>query len=104
MLAWVALLCAGLLEIVWAGGLKQIDWSRPVTVMWPLGALAGSMALLIWAVRVIPIGTAYAVWTGIGAVGAAAIGMYLYAEPATWPRLACIGLILAGVIGLRVFS
>lgn len=102
MLAWAALIAAGVLEIVWTGGLKQMQLARPISIMWPMAALVGSMGLLVWAVRSIPIGTAYAVWTGIGAVGAVAIGMYLYAEPATWPRLACIGLIVAGVIGLKV--
>lgn len=104
MFAWVALLGAGLLEIVWAAGLKQVIWAKPLTLAWLLGPLLGSMALLIFAARTIPIGTAYAVWTGIGALGAALIGMGFYAEPVTWQRLACIGLILAGVIGLRVFS
>lgn len=104
MWAWAALLGAGLLEILWAAGLKQVSWDRPMTLLWLFAPLAGSMALLIVAARTIPIGTAYAVWTGIGAVGAAAIGMAFYAEPASWPRLACIGLIVAGVVGLRVFS
>jgi quaternary ammonium compound-resistance protein SugE len=104
MIAWAALLGAGLLEIVWAAGLKQVIWARPLTLAWLLGPLAGSMALLIFAVRTIPIGTAYAIWTGIGVLGAAVIGMAFYAEPANWQRLVCIGLILAGVIGLRVFS
>lgn len=103
MLAWAALLAAGVLEIVWAGGLKSMQLARPLSVLWPMAALLGSMGLLFSAVRTIPIGTAYAVWTGIGAAGTAALGIALFAEPASWPRLVCIGLIVVGVIGLKVW-
>ena len=104
MMAWLALIGAGILEIFWAIGLKQFSWAKPLSLFWLLAPLAGSMALLMVAARTIPIGTAYAVWTGIGILGAAVIGMAFYAEPVNWQRLVCIGLILAGVIGLRVYS
>lgn len=104
MMAWMALIGAGILEIFWAIGLKHFGWAKPLYLFWLLAPLAGSMALLMMAARTIPIGTAYAVWTGIGAAGVALLGIWLYSEPVSWPRLACIGLILAGVIGLRVFS
>lgn len=104
MMAWIALIGAGILEILWAIGLKQFSWAKPLFLVWLLAPLVGSMALLTMAARTIPIGTAYAVWTGIGAAGVALLGMWLYSEPVSWPRLACIGLILVGVIGLRVFS
>lgn len=104
MWAWAALLGAGLLEVIWAAGLKQVSWARPFSLIMLLVPLAGSMALLIAAARTIPIGTAYAVWTGIGAVGAALVGMYFFGEPASLPRFLCIGLIVAGVIGLRLFA
>jgi quaternary ammonium compound-resistance protein SugE len=102
-LAWVILFIAGLLEIVWAVGLK---YTEGFTRLWPSVAtgvaLVGSMVLLGVAVRTLPLGTAYAVWTGIGTVGTAVLGIVLFREPATAMRLACIGLILAGIIGLRL--
>ena len=102
-MAWVILFIAGLLEIVWAVGLK---YTEGFTRLWPTVAtgvaLVASMALLGVAVRTLPLGTAYAVWTGIGTVGTAVLGIVLFREPATAVRLACIGLILAGIIGLRL--
>jgi len=101
-MAWVALFIAGVLEIAWAVGLK---YTNGFTRLWPtLGtviALVASLGLLGLAVRTLPIGTAYAVWTGIGAAGTAILGLWLFQEPATALRLFCIGLILAGVAGLK---
>jgi quaternary ammonium compound-resistance protein SugE len=102
---WISLLVAGLLEIAWATGLKFTDgFSR----LWPsvgtVAAIAGSLFLLSVAVKTLPIGTAYAVWTGIGAVGTALLGIVLFGETAAAARLACIGLIVAGIIGLKAVS
>jgi len=104
-MAWLILVLAGLFEVTWAIGLKYTEgFSR----FWPsvgtLVAMAASVALLGLAVRTLPIGTAYAVWTGIGAVGAVILGIVLFHEPASAPRLLCVGLILAGIIGLKLVS
>jgi quaternary ammonium compound-resistance protein SugE len=102
-MAWVVLFVAGLLEIGWAVGLK---YTEGFTRLWPtVGtavALIASMSLLAMALRTLPLGTAYAVWTGIGAVGTAILGIVLFREPATAMRLVCIGLIVAGIIGLKL--
>ena len=104
-MAWVILFVAGLFEIGWAVGLK---YTEGFTRLWPtVGtavALIVSMVLLGVAVRTLPLGTAYAVWTGIGTVGTAVLGIVLFREPATAMRLICIGLILAGIIGLKLAS
>jgi quaternary ammonium compound-resistance protein SugE len=102
-MAWLYLAVAGLLEIGWAVGLKYTEgFTRP----WPTAAtvvsMIASLGLLGLATRDLPIGTAYAVWTGIGAAGTALLGLWLFAEPATPARLACIGLIVAGVVGLKL--
>ncbi len=105
MQAWIMLGLAGLFEIVWAIGLKYADG---FTRLWPsvitIAAMIVSMYLLALAVRTLPIGTAYAVWTGIGAVGAALLGMMLFAESANLVRLGCIALIVAGIVGLKLSS
>jgi quaternary ammonium compound-resistance protein SugE len=105
MQAWIMLGLAGLFEIVWAVGLKYADG---FTKLWPsvitIAAMVISMYLLALAARTLPIGTAYAVWTGIGAVGAALLGMMLFAESASLVRLACIALIVAGIAGLKLSS
>jgi quaternary ammonium compound-resistance protein SugE len=102
MNAWVILLLAGLLETAWAVGLK---YSAGFTRLWPsvftATAMAASLYLLAQAVRVLPLGTAYAVWTGIGAIGAVLWGLVFFDEPANAARLVCIVLILAGILGLR---
>lgn len=102
---WVILVIAGLFEITWAIGLKYTDG---FTRFWPtvgtLIALVISMGLLGLAVRSLPIGTAYAVWTGIGAVGTVILGIVLMGDPATPARLVCVGLILAGIIGLKILT
>ena len=104
-MAWTYLLLAGLFEIGFALGLKHTDG---FTRLWPsLGtaaAAAVSLYLMTLAMRSIPVGTAYAVWTGIGAVGVATLGIALLGESASPARLACIGLIVAGVIGLKLAS
>lgn len=103
--AWAVLFVAGLLEIVWALGLKASEgftrWLPSVVVV---VAAAASFWLLALAMRVLPAGTAYAVWTGIGAAGTAVLGMVLFGESAAALRLACIGLIVAGVLGLKFAS
>ena len=96
---------AAALEVGWAIGLK---YTMGFTRLWPsvgtIAAMAVSMYLLAVAARALPIGTAYAVWTGIGAVGTAALGILLFSEPANAGRLICIGMIVCGVAGLKVFS
>jgi quaternary ammonium compound-resistance protein SugE len=105
MQAWIMLAGAGLLEIVWAIGLKYADgFTKPVPTAITIAAMAASMWLLAMAARDLPIGTAYAVWTGIGAVGAALLGIMLFNESANVARLACIGLIVAGIVGLKLSS
>tara|TARA_R110000782_G_scaffold102483_10_gene189600 strand:- start:11727 stop:12080 length:354 start_codon:yes stop_codon:yes gene_type:complete len=105
MLAWTLLFVAGLLEIGWAVGLKYTQgFTRPVPTVLTVASMAASMALLGLAVRHLPIGTAYAVWTGIGTVGTALLGIYLFKEPATAARLVCIGLIVSGILGLKFLA
>jgi len=104
-MAWFVLFIAGLMEVGWAIGLKYTDgFSRLVPSLLTLAAMAASILLLGWALKTLPIGTAYAVWTGIGAVGTAALGIWLLGEPATAARLACIGLIVAGIAGLKIVT
>jgi quaternary ammonium compound-resistance protein SugE len=104
-MAWTYLFIAGLLEIGWAIGLKYTDgFSR----LWPsIGtvlAMILSLAFLGLALKTLPVGTAYAVWTGIGAIGTVILGIVLFAEPATALRLGCVGLILGGIIGLKLVT
>ena len=104
-MAWSILFVAGLLEIIWAIGLKYTEgFTRLVPSAVTLAAMAGSVILLGLALKSLPVGTAYAVWTGIGAVGTATLGMVLFGEPATAFRLASIGLIVAGIIGLKLVT
>ena len=102
-MTWVILFVAGLFEIAWAVGLK---YTEGFTRLWPtvatIVALVASMTLLGIALRTLPLGTAYAVWTGIGSVGTAVLGIVLFREPATVMRLVCIGLIVTGIIGLKL--
>ncbi|PIT11121.1 multidrug transporter [Snodgrassella alvi] len=101
-MAWLSLLLAGLLEVVWAIGLK---YSQNFTKLTPsiitLVALVGSFLLLAQSMRSLPVGTAYAVWTGIGAVGATIVGIIVFREPAGVMRLISLGLIIIGIIGLK---
>jgi quaternary ammonium compound-resistance protein SugE len=102
---WLWLTLAGLLEVVWAVGLKYTDgFSRLVPSTVTLVAMIGSVYFLALAVRTIPIGTGYAVWTGIGAVGVAILGMILFDEPRTLMRIASILLIVAGIAGLKLVT
>lgn len=104
-MAWAYLLLAGLFEIGFAIGLKYIEG---FTRLWPSVATVVAASISLWlltqALRTIPVGTAYAVWTGIGAVGVATLGVMLFSESASPARLGCIALIVAGVVGLKLFS
>lgn len=103
--AWLFLLLAGLLEVAWAIGLKYTDgFTRLVPSVLTAAAIAGSMALLALALRDLPVGTAYAVWTGIGTVGTAILGMVLFGESTATIRLVCIGLIVMGILGLKLVT
>jgi quaternary ammonium compound-resistance protein SugE len=105
MSAWLVLLVAGAFEAVWAIGLAYTDgFTEPVASVVTLGAMAVSVYLLSQAVQTIPVGTAYAVWTGIGAVSTAILGVYLFDEPVSALRAACILLIVVGIAGLQVTS
>ena len=102
---WVVLTVAGLFEIGWAVGLKYSDgFSKPLPSALTVVAMAFSLWLLAVAMKTIPVGTAYAVWTGIGAVGVAVLGMLLFGESRELLRVACLFLIIAGIIGLRLIS
>lgn len=102
---WLILFLAGLFEIGWAIGLKYTEgFSRLVPSVLTVGAMIISIVLLGVALKTLPVGTAYAVWTGIGAVGTAALGISLFDEPATAARLASIGLIVAGIVGLKLVT
>lgn len=100
---WIYLLVAGLLEVVWAIGLK---YTEGFTRLWPSvitgSAMAASIVLLAMAVKTLPIGTAYAIWTGIGAVGAVILGIVLFGDSASPLRLACVGLVVLGMVGLKL--
>ena len=102
-MSWFFLILAGLLEVVWAVGLKYTEgFSRLWPTVWTLLSMAVSVWLLGVAVRTLPVGTAYAVWTGVGAVGTVLFGIVLFEEPTTVGRLVCVGLIVAGIVGLKL--
>ena len=104
-LPWIALIFAGLLEVCWAVGLKYTDgFRRPLPSVLVILAIAVSMFLLSWAARTLPIGTAYAVWVGIGAFGAAILGIALFDEPVTIARMGFLVLLLVAIVGLKVTS
>lgn len=101
--AWLLLAVAGLLEIAWAVGMKFTDgFSRPLPSVLVLNVALASFVLLGLAMKALPVGTAYAVWVGIGAAGAALLGILLFGEPATLARIGCVLLIVAGVVGLKL--
>jgi quaternary ammonium compound-resistance protein SugE len=104
-MAWIVLFVAGILEIGWAVGLK---YSEGFTRLWPtvatVSVMAVSLALLGVAVRTLPLGTAYAIWTGIGTVGTVFVGMWLFGEPVAFIRLFCVFLIVAGIVGLKIVT
>jgi quaternary ammonium compound-resistance protein SugE len=102
---WVLLVIAGLFEVGWAIGLKFTEgFTRPLPTALTVVSMVISLGLLGLALRDLPVGTAYAVWTGVGAVGTALLGIALFGDPATLPRLACIGLIVAGIAGLKLVT
>ena len=104
-MAWVYLTIAGVFEIGWAVGLKYSEgFSKPVPSLLTVVAMGFSIWLLALAMRTIPVGTAYAVWTGIGAIGVALLGIMLFGESREFLRIACLFLIIAGIIGLKVVS
>ncbi|MGM4885452.1 quaternary ammonium compound efflux SMR transporter SugE [Tardiphaga sp. 20_F10_N6_6] len=104
-MAWLLLFVAGLLEVGWAVGLKYTEgFTRLIPSVLTLISMTASVGMLALALKELPMGTAYAVWTGIGAVGTAALGMYLFGDPATVARITCIGLIVAGIAGLKLVS
>lgn len=104
-MAWIYLLIAGLLEVVWAIGLKYTEgFTKPVPTILTILCMIVSFVLLAQSLKTLPVGTAYAVWTGIGAVGTVLAGILLVGEPAEAKRLGCIVLILAGIVGLKIFS
>jgi quaternary ammonium compound-resistance protein SugE len=104
-MAWIYLVIAGLFEIVWATGLK---YTEGFTRVWPSVGTAIAMAVSVWllavALKTIPVGTGYAVWTGIGAVGTALMGIWLFGESRALLRIVCILLIVGGIVGLKLFS
>jgi len=104
-MVWLILVLAGLFEVGWAVGLK---YSEGFTRFWPSVATAAafilSVGLLGVTLRTLPLGTAYAVWTGIGAIGTAIVGMVVFREPATAARIACLGLIVVGIAGLKALN
>lgn len=102
-MAWALLVIAGLLEVGWAIGLKYTEgFTRPIPSVLTLGAMAGSVVLLGIAMKTLPVGTSYAVWVGVGAVGTAILGMVLFGESANAGRLISLGLIVAGIVGLKL--
>jgi quaternary ammonium compound-resistance protein SugE len=104
-MAWIYLFFAGIFEIGWAVGLKYTHgFTRLTPSLLTAAAMAVSLFLLGLALRSLPLGTAYAIWTGIGTIGTAILGIVLFAEPAAALRLACIGMIAAGIIGLKLVS
>ncbi|WP_174849541.1 quaternary ammonium compound efflux SMR transporter SugE [Yersinia artesiana] len=104
-MAWIILVIAGLLEVIWAIGLKYSHgFTRLTPSIVTLVAMAASVFLLAYAMKTLPAGTAYAVWTGIGAVGTAILGIMLLGESASLARVLSLGLILAGIIGLKLAS
>lgn len=107
-LAWTFLLLAGACEIAWPFGYKWSD-GLSITKLWPWGLIAialliGSFMLMGQAAKVLPMGTVYAVWTGLGAVGVSLAGMLFFNEPHHWPRLICLALVITGIIGLKFFT
>ncbi|GAB1362890.1 multidrug efflux SMR transporter [Rhodobacter sp.] len=102
-MAWIALFLAGILEVIWAWAMKASDG---FTKLWPTGVMVvtmlASFALLAWAMRSLPLGTAYAIWTGIGAFGSFVVGIVVLGEPATAMRLVAAGLILSGIVLMKI--
>ncbi len=105
VMAWFVLFLAGLLEIGWAVGLKYTEgFTRPLPTLLTVASMAGSLFLLGISLKSLPLGTAYAIWTGIGTLGTAVLGIALLGEAMSFPRLACIALIVIGIVGLKLAS
>lgn len=104
-MSWIILFIAGLLEIGWAIGLKYTHgFTKPLPTTLTILSMVASVALLGLAMKTLPVGTAYAVWTGIGTVGTVLLGLWLFNEPATVARLACLAMIVSGIAGLKILS
>ncbi|MDX8449543.1 quaternary ammonium compound efflux SMR transporter SugE [Mesorhizobium captivum] len=104
-MSWIFLFFAGLFEIGWAIGLKYTDgFSKPLPTLLTIASMIVSLGLLGLALKELPVGTAYAAWTGIGTVGTALLGIWLLGEPTTAVRLSCIGLIVCGIVGLKLVA
>ncbi len=104
-MAWIYLLVAGILEIGWATGLKYTEgWTKLTPSLLTGAAMIVGFYFLSLALKTLPIGTAYAIWTGIGAVGTAILGIFLFGESSDWKRIVCIFLIVSGIVGLKLFS
>jgi quaternary ammonium compound-resistance protein SugE len=103
-MAWLWLLLAGICEVVWAAGLKKWGVKPTAGGMFTIVVMILSFVLLDRAMRHLPLGTAYPIWTGIGAVGTAVIGMWYFGEPRDWPRIVCIALVIGGIVGLKVLT
>lgn len=104
-MSWIILFIAGLLEIGWAIGLKYTHgFTKPLPTTLTILSMVASVALLGLAMKTLPVGTAYAVWTGIGTVGTVLFGLWLFNEPATIARLACLAMIVSGIAGLKILS
>ena len=104
-MSWFILFIAGLFEIAWAIGLKYSEgFSKPIASVFTIVTMIISMALLSYSVKTLPVGTAYAVWTGIGAVGTAILGIFLFSESREFMRIFFIFLIIVGIIGLRFYA
>ncbi|MPQ55467.1 quaternary ammonium compound efflux SMR transporter SugE [Duganella sp. FT27W] len=102
-MTWIILIIAGLLEVAWAIGLKYTaGFTKLMPTLWTLSAMLGSVGMLGLALRTLPLGTAYAIWTGIGTVGTVIYGIVMLDEPASAMRLACIAMIIGGIIGLKL--
>ena len=102
-MSWIILFCAGLFEVGWAVGLKYTDgFSRPLPTALTIAAMAISLGLLGLAMKELPLGTAYAIWTGVGAVGTVIAGIILFGESMALVRLASVALIITGLVGLKV--
>jgi quaternary ammonium compound-resistance protein SugE len=104
-MVWFILFLAGLLEIGWAVGLKYTEgFTRPLPTLLTVASLIASVALLGLSLKALPVGTAYAIWTGIGTLGTAILGIIFFGESASVARLTCIGLVVAGIAGLKLVS
>ncbi|MFN0134913.1 MAG: quaternary ammonium compound efflux SMR transporter SugE [Phycisphaerae bacterium] len=104
-MAWTYLFIAGLLEVAWAVGLKYSHgFTRPIPTIWTIATMIASFWMLALAQRALPLGTSYAVWTGIGVIGTTILGIVLFNEPRDLLRLGCIGLILCGIVGLKALT